>query len=404
MSVIPDKWKTPEVCIVLLAAVYPLSFSVWMSLLNNFTIEQANFTGIEIGLLQSIREIPGLLAFTVLAFIIIFREQSFILFSLILLGIGVFITGYFPYEMGLYITTIIMSFGFHYAEALQMSLTLQWVPKDKAPENMGCQISSKAIASLLAYAVVWVSLEVFNLDYKAIYIIGGAMTIALALVIWAIFPKFPEQHPQKKKIILRKRYWLFYALTFMGGARRQIFMVFAGFLLVERFGFSAALVTALYLANHLISFWTAPLIGRLVKKWGERRALTVEYIGLIIVFTGYALAPTAWIAGVLYVLDHLFFALAIAQKSYLQKIANPSEISSTSSVSFSINHIAAVFLPALLGMVWMSSPEAVFLTGTGMAFISLILSLYVPNNPEPGNEVRANPFRRRNKEALPQSE
>lgn len=379
---------------MLLAAVYPLSFSVWMSLLNNFTIEQANFTGIEIGILQSIREIPGLLAFTVLAFVVFFKEQNFIIFSLVLLGFGVFFTGQYPTEYGLYLTTIIMSFGFHYAEALQMSLTLQWVPKDKAPENMGKQVSAKSISSLVAFSLVWLSLEVFNLDYKFIYMVGGSLTIILALVIWALFPAFPGKHPQQKKMVLRKRYWLFYALTFMGGARRQIFVVFAGFLLVERFGFSAAWITALYLTNHVISFWTAPFIGRLVSEWGERRALVVEYIGLMIVFTGYALAPEAWMVGILYVMDHLFFALAIAQKSYLQKIADPREIASTSSVSFSINHIAAVFLPVLLGLIWISSPEAVFITGTCMAFISLILSLYVPNNPEPGNEARPNPFKR----------
>ena len=394
MTFIPEHWKRPEICIILLAAVFPLGFSVWMSLLNNFTIEQAGFTGIEIGILQSIREIPGLLAFTVLAFIAFFREQNFILISLFLLGVGVFFTGHFPSEYGLYATTVIMSLGFHYSEALQMSLTLQWVPKDKTPENIGKQVSAKAISSLVAFGMVWISLEIFHLDYRSIYMIGGGLTLILVLVIWTIFPTFPAKHSQEKKIILRKRYWLFYALTFMGGARRQIFIVFASFLLVERFGFSASTVTALYLANHVISFWAAPLIGKLVKKWGERRALTIEYIGLIMVFTGYAFVKDAWLISILYVLDHLFFALAIAQKSYLQKIADPREISSTSSVSFSINHIAAVFLPALLGVIWINSTEAVFITGTFMAFISLILSLYVPNDPKPGNEVRVNPFRR----------
>lgn len=122
-------------------------------------------------------------------------------------------------------------------------------------------------------------------------------------------------------------------------------------------------------------------------RWGERRALICEYIGLIIVFYAYAVVETAWIAMILYVLDHLFFAMAISIKTYFQKIANPADMASTAGVAFSINHIAAVILPALLGVVWMISPAAVFLTGTGIAVISLLLAFNIPAQPMPGQEV-----------------
>lgn len=380
-------WRNPEVLLIVMAAAMPLSFSTWMALLNNFSVEMADFTGREIGILQSLREIPGFLAFTAIFVLLILREQTFAVLSLLVLGIGVAISGYFPTVIGLYCTTVLMSIGFHYFETMQQALSLQWVRKDRTAMVMGRQLSAKSISSLVMFGMVWAMLEVFSVEYRYVYLFGGALTIMAALFVWGAFPKFSDAHPQTKKLILRKRYWLYYALTFMSGARRQIFTVFAGFLMVEKFGYDAATITLLYLLNHVINMFLAPKIGKMIGKWGERRALIFEYAGLFIVFISYAFVENHVLAGGLYVIDHMFFALAIAIKTYFQKIADPADISSTAGVSFTINHIAAVFIPAAFGLLWLISPGAVFLAGAAMAFVSLVLALNVPRDPEPGNEV-----------------
>jgi predicted MFS family arabinose efflux permease len=187
---------------------------------------------------------------------------------------------------------------------------------------------------------------------------------------------------------LRKRYWLYYALTFFSGARRQIFMVFAAFLMVEKFGFSASQVTMLFLVNYLFNWLFAEKIGVVIRRIGERQALTIEYAGLIIVFTAYAFVENAYIAAGLYIIDHMFFALYIAMTTYFHKIADPADLASSAGVSFTINHIAAVVVPAALGLVWVVSSSAVFLTGTAFAVCSLMLARNVPDRPAPGNEVR----------------
>ncbi len=381
-------WKSPEVCLILMAAAAPFSFAIWMALLNNFTVEVAGFTGKEIGMLQSIREIPGFLAFTAIFILLILREQVFALISLIVLGFFVAITGYFPTEYALYATTLMMSVGFHYYETMQMSLTLQWVPKDRAPKSMGQQISARSVASIMAYALLWLAAKYTSIPYEVLFAIGGGVTVAIAIFIWIAYPRIEGHEAQHKKIILRKRYWLFYALTFMGGARRQIFVVFAGFLLVTKFGYSVENISGLLFINYIVTSWFAPKLGEIITKWGERRALIFEYIGLIFVFLGYAITQDVQVATVLYVIDHLFFSFAIAQRSYLQKIADPKDIAATSSVSFSINHIAAVVIPVLFGIyLWPISHSLVFYVGAGMAFISLLLSFNVPRHPEVGNEV-----------------
>ncbi len=383
-------WRSPEALLLLMGAAVPLSFATWMALLNNFAIERADFTGAEIGMLQSLREIPGFLAFTAVFLLLIIKEQRFALLSTALLGFGTAITGFYPSVVGLYMTTVLMSIGYHYNETLQQSLALQWVGKDRAPIVLGRVIAMASLASLLAYGLIWGAFELAGMDYKAIYLIGGGLTVAVALFAWFAYPQFPQKVEQHKKLILRKRYWLYYALTFNSGARRQIFLVFAGFMMVEKFGYSVANITLLFLINYAANIFLAPAIGHLIRRWGERKALTLEYIGLIFVFTTYAFVTDANLAAALYVIDHLFFAMAIAIKTYFQKIADPRDIAPTAAVSFTINHIAAVVLPVLLGLLWLVHPAAVFLTGTGFAAASLLLTQLMPRNPEPGRETLLN--------------
>ena len=381
------KRNNPEYLLALMAIAATLAFSVWQVLLNNFVIEQAAFGGREIGILQSLREVPGFLAFTVVFVLLIVREQHFALFSVGLLGAGVAMTGFLPSEYGLYFTTVLMSIGFHYFYTVQQSLTLQWIDTEHAPVVMGRLSSISSVAALIAFGSIWLSIRFLDIDYQWLYLVAGLTTVVLTVCAWLWFPQFEQKVPQKKHLLLRKRYWLFYALTFMSGARRQIFMVFAGFLMVQKFGFSAANIALLFLANHMINAVVAPKIGKLISRFGERRMMNIEYAGLMIVFTAYAFVETAWVAALLYIVDHVLFAMAIAIRSYFQKIADPADIASTSGVSFTINHIAAVVIPVMFGIVWLYSPSMVFLAGTGMALISLLLSRLVPYDPKRGNEV-----------------
>ncbi|HCG8742625.1 TPA: MFS transporter [Vibrio parahaemolyticus] len=381
-------WRTPQNFLLLISIIVPIAFSTWMALLNNFVIEKANFDGADIGLLQSVREIPGFLAFTAVFVLWFIREQRFMLVSLAMLTLGTALTGYFPTLYGLLFTTLLMSTGFHYFETLKQSLSLQWLSKEEAPEMLGKFISVAALASLFTYGAIWILLEQLKFDFKTVYLLAGGVGFVLIIVMALAFPQFKTAVPQNKKLVLRKRYWLYYALTFMSGARRQIFTVFAGFLMVEKFGYSAADITLLFLINYLFNFLFAKRIGRFIGVVGERKALTFEYVGLIFVFVGYGLVQTAEWAAALYVVDHLFFALALAIKTYFQKIADPADMASTAGVAFTINHIAAVVIPVTFGMIWLVSPSSVFYIGAGMAAVSLLLSLNIPAKPEEGNETR----------------
>jgi predicted MFS family arabinose efflux permease len=381
LQLITSYYKSPEGLLLLMSLAVPLSMQTWMALLNNFTIQRASFTGAEIGVLQSLREVPGFLAFTVVFLLPFLREQKIILLATGILGIGTAITGFFPSVIGLYLTTVLMSIGFHYNETMNQSLTLQWVDKDKAAPFMGLAIAVRSFAAIGALALIWLGLEFFNLSMEAVYILGGGATLFLVICGYVLWPKIEHGVPQNKNLFLRSRYWLYYALTFMAGARRQIFVVFAGFLMVEKFHFTAADIVLMFIINSAINIFLAPAIGRAVRKWGERKTLTCEYIGLVAVFMAYAFVDDPIIAATLYVVDHLFFSMAIAIKTYFQKIAHPADMAATAGVSFTINHIAAVILPAVLGVVWVHSQSAVFMLGAGFAILSLMFARLIPADP-----------------------
>lgn len=370
---------------ILLAVAMPVSFSTWQALLNNFAIEQAGFDGVQIGFLQSLREVPGFLSFTVVFALLLIREQRLALLAMVLLGLGTMLTGFFPSFLGLLATTFVMSIGFHYFESLHQSLALQWSSKAQAPVMLGRIVSARSIAALASFALVWLALDVAKLDLKWVYFMGGAVSVVIGIYCWFAFPVFKAKAEQSRKIVLRRRYWLWYALVFMQGARRQIFVVFAGFLMVQKFGFSASQMSLMFLANMTATIYLAPKIGRLIGRFGERRALIVEYVGLILVFTGYAFVSAPWAGVALYIADHVFFAMAIAVKTYFQKIAAPEDIASSSGVSFTISHMVAVIIPVAFGFLWVVSSTYVFLAGAAMAGISLGLATMIPRNPTPDN-------------------
>jgi predicted MFS family arabinose efflux permease len=378
--------RKSKLALIYMAVIMAFVFSVWHVVLTNFAVEEASFSGSDMGDLHSVREIPGFLAFTAVFVLLLIREQTFAILALALLCIGVFATGYFPNKAGLLITTFLMSIGFHYFETINSSLTLQWLSKEDAPAFLGKVMGFGSFAALLGYGAVWVFYEILHLDYAFIYSVFGIIGMGMVIHLWWLFPKFETIIPQRKHLFLKKRYWVYYVLTFFKGARRQIFMVFAAFLMVEKFNYSLDEVAALFLINKAINIFTAPLIGKIIEKIGERKALSVEYIGLIGVFVSYALVENALIAAGLFILDHVFFAMAIGIKTYFQKIADSEDMAATQSVSFTIDHIASVVIPVTFGYLWLYDPSLVFYAGAGFSFCSLVVSNMIPLAPSIGNE------------------
>ncbi len=356
--------------LVVLTIASTLGLESWLTLFNNFAVEVVALKGNHVGLIQSVREIPGFLAFLVVYFLLVVKEHRLSALAIIVLGLGMAVTGLLPSFSGLIFSTLIMSFGFHYFDTTCDSLTLQYFAEEQSPWVFG-KLGSLASLTNIGVGVLIFSFSPF-LSYAQLYLlIGGMITMA---GIWGMTqnPTSTNLPPQRKKMVLRKKYWLFYFLTFMAGARRQIFMAFAIFLLVRNFDFSVREITILFVINNALIFFLYPLIGRSIIRFGERKVLSLEYASLIVIFLAYATVHSKMVVALLYVLDQVFYNFHIAIQTYFQKIADSGDIASSISVSFTINHIAAVVLPAIGGVLWMIDYRIPFVCGAVFSLISLM--------------------------------
>jgi len=367
----------PFMMVLVLSA--SMGFQAWRTLLNNFSVEQAGIDGLQMGAIQSIREIPGFLVFLVVFVLLLIKEHRLASLSVILMGIGIALAGFFPTFWGIVITTLIMSIGFHYFETTNKSLTLQHFNRQESPLVMAQLRSYACLGNVLIGGVVaglslWVS-------YKVNFLVMGLFVIVAGIYTMIIDPKKEEPEPQHKKIILRKKYWLFYMLNLLSGARRQIFVVFAVFLLVEKYKFSIGEIAGLFVLNNVLSYFINPMIGNSINRFGERKVLSLEYVGLFFVFLGYTFLQQKWIIASLYILDHVFFNFSIGINTYLHKIADPKDIAPSTSVGFAINHIMAVFVPVVGGYLWLKNYQIPFMAGVILSAISLIFVqlIRIPN-------------------------
>jgi len=363
--------------LIVQTAASVVGLQCWMILFNNFAVEIAGLDGFQVGVIGSVREIPGFLALLAVFVMLVIREHRLSALSVIFLGIGTALTGFFPSFIGLIITTLIMSFGFHYYETTNQSLTLQYFDNATSPLIFGRLRSLAAATSILVGLLLFLMGLAFS--YKVMFLLVGSLVAVAG--IWGLLqdPTHRNLVPQHRKMILRRRYSLYYFLTFMAGARRQIFMAFSVYLLVKVFECTVTEITLLFVANNAVNFFLSPLIGRAIVRFGERRVLSIEYGGLIAIFLVYAFIDIKGVIVAMYILDHILFNFSIAIRTYFQKVADPQDIAPSMAVGFTINHIAAVVMPVIGGALWMVDYRIPFVVGAIFSMVSLLAVQRIPS-------------------------
>ncbi|MGD8244574.1 MAG: MFS transporter [Anaerolineae bacterium] len=380
--------------VVIMVANFMLAFSfqLWRSLFNNFAVGELGVRADQIGLIQSVREIPGLLGFTVGLVALVLSEMRIVGLSIALLGVGIALTGGVGSLPGLLASTVLMSVGFHAFMPANSSAILQLTGEDEAPHVLGRLTSLNAVAALGGAGLVFVALG--PLGFRGLFAVTGVATAlgGLVALVWSIrkpalsrsegdHPGLAAVHPvpgplgRAGRTPMRRRYWLYYALEFLMGSRRHIFTTFAVFLLVREYNVPAQTITVLYLVNNLVGAFLYRQFGGIIARFGEKRTLTVNFLLLILVFLGYAYIPVLPVLYGLFLADQMLFGLRIALQSYFQKIAvHPREITPNLSLGQTINHIAAVIIPLVGGIVWEAvGSQYTFLVGVGIVCTSLVV-------------------------------
>ena len=363
-------------------------FQVWQTMFNNYAVETVGVGPASIGLIQALREAPGLVGLLIGVLALYLSEIRIMALSVVVLGAGMIFTGQANSVPALMIATVVMSLGFHFFMPSSNSVVLMAVKTGETPKTLGQLGSLSSIASVLGTAGVF--LLASRLGYRTLFVGVGVLAVLGGLLLIPL-GAMRNSLPMNRKLILRRRYWLYYTLSFLLGSRRHIFTTFAIFLLVRQYGISVQTTAALYLVNSVINIFTLRLAGQLVGRLGERVALTIAFASLAFIFMGYAFITFLPALFLLFVLDNVLFGFNIALTTYFQKIAaSPEEITSNLSAEQAINHIAAVVIPILGGAAWeLLGPRAPFLVGIGIVLIALALTQLIRTPAADGGGFRA---------------
>ena len=359
-----------------------LGFNLWRALFNNFAVEEMQADAIHVGLIQGIREIPGLLAILAAVAAMWIAEIRLTSIMVVIFGVGLIWTAFVGTMTSFVFATLLMSVGFHYFMTAQRSVILKVVSKAEAPKVLGTLNSMRSGVAVLVLALIFLTTkgplragEIFS--YRDLFLLIGII-VTVAGVIGMFRHRGTRKPEIKSPMKFRRRYSLYYLLTFLAGSRRQIFATFAIFLLVWKHGTSAQTAAVLIFANHLITTYTNRLVGKLISKYGERLLLTIEYVAMVAIFAAYGFVSHTLTLYVLFVLDGIFFGIGIGIATFFQKIAAEEDITANVSIGMSANHISAVAIPLIGGLLWSLGHEVTFLMGSVIAFASLISVQFIP--------------------------
>lgn len=358
-------------------------FQIWQTLFNNFAVESVKIGPVEVGLVQAVREIPGLMGFLVGFIAIYLSETRIMAASILVMGVGVAMTGFSTALPLLLVSTFVMSLGFHYFMPGSNGIVLMLAKLSEAPKTLGKLGSLGAFASVAATVVVF--FLVAPLGYKALFLVTGAGIGVGGILLFVLGPRGVAGAPSDRQVVLRRRYWLFYGLSFLLGSRRHIFSTFAIYLLVREYGVGIQTTALLFFVNSLINIVSLRWVGQLIARYGERLMLSVAFAALTLIFIGYAYVTVLPVLYALFILDNIFMGFGLANTTYFQKIAaSPDEITGNLSAELTINHISAVIIPIVGGAVWIAyGSQAPFLVGALVVLAALVLTQFMRITPQP---------------------
>ncbi|MCH8295765.1 MFS transporter [Candidatus Poribacteria bacterium] len=353
-------------------------FGILFPLFNNFIVERIGIEAHELGYMEALREIPGFLNALFIALMMRFAPPIVGGISLIVMGLGMAAYSQASSLSAIIIFSLVWSLGFHAWIPLQGAMALAYSEGKEKGKPLGQLRSVASLATLGTIVLCMFAVDV--LEFEGLFQVGGVLAAIGGIAIMFASPRLQTQ--REDRFVLRKRYRLYYLLSFLQGWRKQIFITFAIFALVKLYSTDRSMIIKLILINQVVVFIFSPLMGWLVDKLGERIMLSASYLGLFFVFIGYAVLKNVNQLYVLYCIDNFLFVGGIALTTYLSKIAPPKDIKPTLAMGVTMNHIASVTSPLVGGLIWMKFDyRLVFLGGAVFALISLIVTQWIKAQP-----------------------
>ncbi len=362
--------------IYLAAGFFCINFAlaIYQSTSKNFFVNELNFDAFQIGALESIREVPGLLSAFILGSILQFPHSLLAGAFLLIFSFGIggvsTVNGWIQVVPWL----LIWSIGFHSWVPLSSSMTLNLSETEKEGKRLGQINSIAAIAAIIAMAAVMVFSSILEMQYRLFFIIAGTISVFGGLLVFKI-PSTKKAF-NKTRFVFRRRYSVFYVLSFFEGARRQMFVTFAPFALVKIYGLDVTAMALIMVIGRVITFLSSPYIGKLIDRVGPKTMLTLSYILMIVAFLGYALIHNVLVLIPLYILNSVLMIISrISRTTYINEIAPITDLIPSLAMGQTVEHIAAVIMPFTGGIIWgLFGYEVTFFIGVACAVCLLLFA------------------------------
>jgi MFS family permease len=377
--------------------LFGVSFGLYRGIQDNYLAEINHITPFERGIVEFFRETPGLLLIFILAFMYRFADSK-----IFKIGIGVMaggVTGLLlTSTSGLFLTKLIVvvfmvlfSAGEHIIMPVRASIAMDLAKQEKTGASLGITNSLSQfgnIAGFILVTVIFLILE--NIGISRIDITGYRIVfgISAALMVAAALRETTLKSPRRRFYFARK-FYKFYMLEVFYGARKQIFLTFAPYVLILQYGAGPSVISLLYAICAVFGMLCSPLVGKIIDKVGYKAVMVADTLILIIVCVLYGFAHRLFPPGIAFivvccnfVLDSIISIASMASNVYVRNIASSQEeVTATLSTGISVNHVISIFIALMGGWIWkVTGIEVLF---TLSAILGLINSIYAAtiNNP-----------------------
>ncbi|HEX2944756.1 MAG TPA: MFS transporter [Clostridia bacterium] len=349
---------------------------------NNFLNDVYHLSADARGVVEFPRELPGVFIMVVLGLLAFLGDGRIAMIglsaaSLGMLGLGVFS----PTFASMLVWMMMFSLGTHMVMPITPVIGMDLSKQENYGARLGRYSAYNLFATIGGYAIVWLGFKFLGLTYQIAFVVAAVFYVLAALSMGLMKIKKPEH--KKVKFVFRKKYTLYYILCIVNGARKQIFLTFAPWVLIQVFHVGPPVFAILGVIVSVVSIMTRKIVGNAIDIKGERFVLSLEAVFLFVICLGYAFAGDIFGAGVAviiiaacYVIDNSMSAVEMARSTYVRKIAvDPADVMPTLSTGTSIDHVVSMSIPVLGGLLWTAfGYQTVFLAAAGIAVLNMLLS------------------------------
>jgi MFS family permease len=364
--------------------LFGFGFAVYNGVFQNFIREVLRAGPKQLGLVESLREVPGLLTALLAGTLVALAESRVAAVGLAIAGIGIAATGVAGSIPSLILISVFWSIGFHVFSTVQSAITLALARGREGGRHLGKMAAVGASSTIAGLGAALLVRSFFpRLAYPVYFFAAGALILAAGCLFLGL-----SHHAAglpRQPIVFRREYGLYYLLTFLEGCRRQVFSTFATFTLIAVYKTPLAPMLALQFVNSILISITAPRIGRVVDRLGERKPLMAYAIALTLVFVGYATIRLPGVLYALYLIDNVLFSFSVGFTTYLHRIVRPADLTPSLAMGTTMNHIAAVVVPIGGALLWeyTANYQMPFWVGAAVALVSLWSTNRLPDGPPP---------------------